>query len=81
MKKGCPICHCPTFVVGGRPIQEYETIRPMYEFLVMPKNGKKHWSDSSGWIMAKFMHQEVMKAIRTVVGGAQYVVISCDDFL
>jgi hypothetical protein len=26
------------------------------------------------------MHHEVMKATRAVVGGAQYVVLSCDDF-
>jgi hypothetical protein len=26
----------------GCPTHEYETIRPLYEFLVVPKNSKKH---------------------------------------
>jgi hypothetical protein len=26
----------------GNPMQEYEAIKPLYEFLAMPKNSKKH---------------------------------------
>ncbi len=26
----------------GGPMQEYEAIKPLYEFLAMPKNNKKH---------------------------------------
>jgi hypothetical protein len=29
-------------------MSEYEAIRPLYVFLAMPKNNKKHWSDSFG---------------------------------
>jgi hypothetical protein len=36
----------------GHPMQEYEIIRPLYEFLVALKNSKKHWNDSSNWTMA-----------------------------
>jgi hypothetical protein len=30
--------------------------------------------------MAKFMHQEVMKVTRVIMGGVKYVALSCDDF-
>jgi hypothetical protein len=37
-------------------MQEYEAIRPLYVFLAMPENSKKHWSDNSSWAMEEFMH-------------------------
>jgi hypothetical protein len=43
------------------------------------KNNNKHWSDNFGWTMAKFMHQEVLKVIRTIVGATHYVVFSYDE--
>jgi len=30
----------------GCPIQEYEAIKPLYEFLAMPKNSIKHQDDN-----------------------------------
>jgi len=32
----------------GGLMQEYEAIKPLYEFLAMPKNSKKHSNDSFG---------------------------------
>jgi hypothetical protein len=49
-------------------MQEYEAIKQLYELLVVPKNNKKHWSDNFGWAMEEFMHQEVMRATKVVVG-------------
>jgi hypothetical protein len=34
---------------------EYEALKPLFKFLQVPKNSKKHW--------AKLMHQEVLKVI------------------
>ncbi len=31
------------------------------------KNDKKHCNDSSGWTMAKFMHQVMIKVIKVVI--------------
>jgi hypothetical protein len=62
----------------GRPMLEYESLRLLFEFLAMPKNNKKHWSDSFSWTMAEFMHQVVMKAIRAKVQAAHHVVLNCD---
>jgi len=39
---------------------EYDAMRPMYEFLIVPKTSKKHWSDNSRWTIVEFMHQEVL---------------------
>jgi hypothetical protein len=48
-------------------MQKYEAIRPLYEFLAMPKNSKKCWSDSSSWTMVEFMHHEVMRATKVAM--------------
>jgi hypothetical protein len=31
---------------------EYEAMGPLFEFLIIPKNNKKHWTDNFGWTMA-----------------------------
>jgi hypothetical protein len=58
---------------------EYESLMPLFEFLVVPKNSKKHWSDSYSWTMAEFMHQAVMKATKVVVQGTHYIALSFND--
>jgi hypothetical protein len=51
----------------------------MYEFLTMLKKTRNTWSDSSSWTMVKFVHQEVMKGTKVIVGVAWYVALSCDE--
>jgi len=58
---------------------EYEYLKPLFEFLAVPKTNKKHWSDIFGWTMAEFMHQAVMKVIRVVVQVAHYIVLRYDE--
>jgi hypothetical protein len=58
---------------------EYEYLKPLFEFLVVRKNNKKHWSDSFGWTMAEFMHQLVMKATRVIIQAAHYITLSYDE--
>jgi hypothetical protein len=58
---------------------EYEYLRPLFEFLVVPKNKKKHWSEIFGWTMVEFMHQVVMKATKVVVQAAHYIALSYDE--
>jgi hypothetical protein len=60
-------------------MQEYEAIKPLYEFLTMLKNNKKHYNDNFGWTMVKFMHQEMMRATKAIVGAVQYVALNCDE--
>jgi hypothetical protein len=63
----------------GCPTQEYEATTPLYEFLAMPKNSKKHWNDSSNWIIVEFMHHEMMKATKVTMEVVWYVALSCDN--
>jgi hypothetical protein len=62
-------------------MQEYEAIKPLYEVLAILKNSKKHYSDSFGWTMVEFMHQEVMRAIKAIMGAIRYVALNCDEVL
>ncbi len=63
----------------GCPMVEYESLRLLFDFLVVPKNSKKHQNDSFNWTMAKFMHQVMMKAIKVVVEVTHYIVLSCNE--
>jgi hypothetical protein len=45
----------------------------------MPKKTRNTWSDSSSWTMVKFVHQEVMRGTKAIVGVAWYVALSCDE--
>jgi hypothetical protein len=58
---------------------EYESLKPLFEFLAMPKNNKKHWSDIFGWTITKFMHQVVMRVTRVVVQVAHYIALRYDE--
>jgi hypothetical protein len=58
---------------------EYESLKPLFEFLAMPQKKKKSWSDIFGWTMAEFMHQVVIRAIRVVVQLAHYIALSYDE--
>jgi hypothetical protein len=50
---------------------EYETLKPLFKFLQVPKNSKKHW--------AKLVLQEVLKVIRAIVGATCYPACRCDE--
>jgi len=58
---------------------ECESLRPLFEFLVVPKNNKKHWSDTFSWTMVEFMRQVVMKAIRAAIQASHYIALHCDE--
>jgi hypothetical protein len=58
---------------------EYEFLRSLFEFLVIPRNCKKHWIDNSGWQMAKFMNQDVLRTTIKVVVTTQYVTLNYDE--
>lgn len=60
----------------GCSMLEYEAIKLLYEFLIMPTTSKKHWNDNSRWTIAKFMHQEVLQATRVVIGAIRYIALS-----
>jgi hypothetical protein len=39
----------------GRPMLEFENLKPLLVFLGCPKLARTHWSDNGGWGMAEHM--------------------------
>jgi hypothetical protein len=63
----------------GRPMVDYTAMRPLLQFIGVPKLAKRHWSDSVGWMLAECMfHQIEMKALDTV-SSARFFSVSCDE--
>jgi hypothetical protein len=52
-----PIFH---LLKNGRPIIDFESLNELFEFLKFANAPKKHWTDLSGWGMAKAMHNMVL---------------------
>lgn len=63
----------------GRPMLEYESIKRLYAFLKMPHLSIKHWSDNSGWMIADYLHAQVMRRAKEVLASAHYIAITCDE--
>jgi hypothetical protein len=57
---------------------EFEALKPLFSFLNLPMMPRNHWSDSTGWVMAKWMHQQVIKKVKEVIVGLKYLALSCD---
>jgi hypothetical protein len=45
---------------NGRPITDFESLKELIEFFNFVNAPKKHWTNSSGWGMAKAMHNMVL---------------------
>ncbi len=58
---------------------EYEKKKVLYSFISVGNNHKKHWSNSSNWIIAKFMYAQISDAIVAIVYVANYVAFICDE--
>jgi len=63
----------------GRPMLEYESIKRLYQFLKMPHLSIKHWSDNSGWMIADYLHAQVMRRAKEVLASAHYIAVTCDE--
>jgi hypothetical protein len=42
-----------------RPMVDFSAIRPMLQFLGVPKLAKRHWSDGAGWVLAECMFRHI----------------------
>jgi hypothetical protein len=51
---------------------EYEAFRESFSNLKVKNNHKKHWTNGSGWGMAKAMYDVVFTSIRANVQVANY---------
>jgi len=52
---------------NGIPMNNFESLKDLFEFLKFANALKKHWIDSSGWGMAKAMHNMVLKQMKMVL--------------
>jgi hypothetical protein len=43
----------------GQPMLDYKGIKPLLQFLGVPKMPQRHWSDNFGWDMAMHMNKHV----------------------
>jgi hypothetical protein len=64
---------------NGRPMLEYESLKELFMFLKMPNFSKKHWGDNYGWLIAEYLHKQVMVKSREVLSAAKYLAITCDE--
>lgn len=72
--------HAPTKLnKNGRPMLEYKSPKELFMFSKMPNLSKKHWDDNSGWLIAEYLHKQVMVKSREVLSAAKYLAITCDE--
>jgi hypothetical protein len=58
---------------------EYETFKELFSILKVKNNLKKHWTNGSGWGMAKAMHDVVLTSIRANVQVVSYFSMSANE--
>jgi hypothetical protein len=58
---------------------KYEAMRPLFEFLVVRKTKKKHYSDNFDWTIVEFMHGEILWIIKANVGATHYIPFNYDE--
>jgi hypothetical protein len=45
-------------------------MKMLFEFLAIPRNRRKHWTNTSSWQMVEFMHQQMMVISKAIVTTA-----------
>jgi hypothetical protein len=57
----------------------FESFRELYLLLNVKNNPKKHYTNSSGWEMAKCMHKVVLQNTKTIVQDFAFFALSADE--
>jgi len=57
----------------------YEDFEPLYDFLNLKSNPKKHYIDTIGWEIAKHFQNQIMATSRVVIHKAMFVALTCDE--
>jgi hypothetical protein len=63
----------------SHPKLEYESLYELFKCLNVPNNPSMHWSDTSGWAFAKFMHIQVQEVIVKAIQIVRFIAILCDE--
>jgi hypothetical protein len=63
----------------GQPMVDFTALRPVLQFLSVPKLAKRDWSDSVGWMLAECMFRQVEAKVLDTVNSARFFSVSCDE--
>lgn len=64
----------------GKPMFEHKAHKDLFDFFNLEENHKLHWINTFSWVMVQLMHCGIdLKAIKFVVGIAQYLSLTCDE--
>lgn len=57
----------------------YEDFEPLYDFLNLKRNPKKHQIDTIGWKIVKYLQNQILATNKVVIHGAMFVALICDE--
>lgn len=58
---------------------DFENYKKLFDFLKMPNNLWKHWTNTIAWNMVETIHEFAIQAIRPTMQKAHFIFISCDE--
>ncbi len=58
---------------------EYELLRELFLLLKVKNTPLKHWSNSSGWQIAKAMHDVVLSKTLCMISKVNFVAANADE--
>jgi hypothetical protein len=70
---------CFHMLSKGRPMTNYESMSMLLHFLDVKDFPKTHWSNIVVWEMVACMHDLVVNKTKSLVEGARFITISCDE--
>jgi hypothetical protein len=57
----------------------FEGCKNLFDFLKVPNNLQKHWTNTIGWSMAKVMYKRLIWATCLTMQKAWFIFVSCDE--
>jgi hypothetical protein len=56
----------------NKPMINYKYFKPLYEFLKLWSNPKKHYSDGFGWEIVKQIQNEIIKTTKHIIQNSNF---------
>lgn len=58
-----------------KPMSNYEDFKPLFSFLNLKNNLKKHWNDTIGWEIVKHVHNQVLATSKFGIQATMFVAL------
>jgi hypothetical protein len=55
----------------------YEDFKPLFSYLKLKNNPKKHWSDTTRWEITKPVDNQVLATNKFVIQATKFVALTC----